>query len=328
MSKIGIGGIALHLKVMSKRLSYELEFFGKYTVIQGDSGTGKTTLCTLLDSYANGNHAVKVECEFKVYHVVSTMAEMMLENIHDSILVIDEDCKILRSYNIANMLKQSNNYFILISRHTFDFLPLSIENLYTLHVDGKNHALQHTYTLGNKRTFFDIELIVTEDRKSGYEFFKHHFNIPVQSAGSKSQIVPTLNRLFYGNKKLSRILVVFDAAAFAYQYKSLCEWVAAHRSLNVSFLDWQSFENYILRQPPFSIVQEQQDTDNYVESLEQLSTDTLESIINYNKDTLCKCLTQNVECGRCSRVHECKYKHNCFQCDLKIIGKNNLMEVF
>lgn len=38
----------MHVEIETKRLKYELDIKGKYSVIQGDSGNGKTNMCRLL----------------------------------------------------------------------------------------------------------------------------------------------------------------------------------------------------------------------------------------------------------------------------------------
>lgn len=50
------------IEVSSKRLSYKLAIKGKYTVIQGDSGNGKTNLCCTLVSKVIIQYALNARC--------------------------------------------------------------------------------------------------------------------------------------------------------------------------------------------------------------------------------------------------------------------------
>lgn len=75
--------------------------------------------------------------------------------------------------------------------------------------------------------------------------------------------------------------------------------------LEVSFIDWDSFEAYILNSDVFHVVVSEPE-DNY-ESKEILATKLLSELIPYNKSTLSKCLIANM-CNECKN-DTCHFKH-------------------
>ena len=52
-----------------------------------------------------------------------------------------------REPNVASMLQESDNYFIIIYRKNLDFLPLCVENLYEMRTNGRGHWLVQKYTV-------------------------------------------------------------------------------------------------------------------------------------------------------------------------------------
>lgn len=132
----------MHIEIETKRLKYELDIKGKYSVIQGDSGNGKTNMCKLLQQRMTGDKTIKISSEIPVVTLASFDSGSGLRDIQNSVVVLDENYKILREPDAAAMLQESDNYFVIIYRKNLDFLPLSIENLYEMQTNGRGHWLR------------------------------------------------------------------------------------------------------------------------------------------------------------------------------------------
>lgn len=317
----------MHIKIETKRLKYELDIKGKYSVIQGDSGNGKTNMCKLLQQRLTGDKTVRIDSKLPVVTIAPFDDGNGLRNIQKSVVVIDENYKILREPGVAGILKESDNYFIIICRKNLDFLPLCVENLYEMVTNGRGHWIKQKYTVSGVKDFTRIKHIITEDKVSGFEFFEEHFHIDVTSAKSKSEIIRYLAYLTENDREYNDILVVYDAAAFAYQKEVLDDWIS-ETSLRVQMLDWYSFEHYVLTQAPFSINLTQEEIGNRWESLEQAAENKLKDKISYDKGHLPKCLKRNSLCNTCWQIDTCKYKHHVFKPDIHINKGTNKMEVF
>ena len=128
------------IKVNTKKINYRLEFNGKYALIIGDSATGKTTFHKAITTAASGHSgSTKVECEHSVIALASNADEILLEAYHDVVFVMDENCKLLHLKNIGTLLKNSDNYFVIISRKKFDWLPVSVDNVFKIKQSGQNY---------------------------------------------------------------------------------------------------------------------------------------------------------------------------------------------
>lgn len=304
----------MEIKINTNKISYELTLNGKYNFLCGDSGTGKTTFHKLLTQHLLSPRAVKVSSDIKLYPVQALDDGEVLQKHRGELLVIDERAIILKDTNIATMLKESPNYFLIISRKKFNFIPVSIDNYYKLkNINGVMHN-EPIYPRFCNNNFSGVDIIVTEDSVSGYKFFKEFFpKIPVVSAHSKSELA-----LFFEQKYVSgkRYLAVYDAAAFAFEAEKFFEKI---RGKSVQILDWESFENFILRQECFNIKLEQKDCDYTQESLEEYSTEVLCKLLGgYSKSNLPRCIRINSNCSDCQKISTCKYKHKEFYVNLKI----------
>jgi hypothetical protein len=280
----------------------------------GESATGKTSLCGIISDYnsAKLNHEftrIKLEASNDVVVVHNDSDETILNNKENRIMIIDEDCSLLHRYDTSSLLQNSNNYFLIICRKLLDYLPVSVDNIYCFKKEEKTNIAVPLYQRFQERYFGKIDIIITEDSRSGRKFFEEYFHgIEVKSAESKSQVALKLEyEILQGN---NNILVVYDAAAFGYQISAFIDTLAKYKDLNVKILDWDSFECYLLGSSIFDEKYTQKDMDCYSESLEQFCTDRLCERINYHKGTLPKCFKMTNVCGRCDNVGKCKFKHS------------------
>lgn len=311
----------MKLEVKSKRLSYEITIHGKYTIISGDSGTGKTTLFNMVTDHVLGNKAIKISCDKSVIALANNFVGNELENYKECLIIIDEYNLLLKRHGAASLLKNSDNYFVIITRKKLDYLPVSIDNYYRFENKGKLNVARSIFPRFHVKKFRGIKCIVTEDSVSGAAFFREYFpDVAVLSAHSKSEMPNYLKKNF---TTLNGVLIVYDAAAFAFSAKELFETLEGH---SVDVFDWESYENYILRNVPFLEVYNQNDMDCYSESLEQFSEERLASLVTYHKGTVFKCIKRNCYCGKCGDVAVCKFRHGTLQYDLSI-NDNNLKDL-
>lgn len=301
------------VEVESKRAKYFFKFYGKYNIITGDSGTGKTTFYKMIAAKEAGNGMIKLKSDLPIHAVGMNETEFSLTQYKNYILVIDEECVLLKKDDIASILKESPNYFLIITRKELDYLPVSIDNYHYISINGKNHELCTHYPRFRETEFQHINSIVTEDRRSGHSFFEEYYpSLTKEPANSKSEITKHLKDNY---RSLRGVLIVYDASAFAFNAKSFFDYV---KNTPVKILDWESFEHFILKQELFGISLTQKDCDYSHESLEQYSTEIIEKLIPYTKAGLVKCLKKDYQCSKCNRISFCKYVHKGFDYDLSI----------
>ena len=186
----------------------------------GNSGTGKTTFYRILQSY-NGKGSTSVTCDKPIKVLDVNADESILTKVNNHLIVIDENCALLHYPYIGKLLKESDNYFILICRKCMDWLPISVDNVFKVTSNGKYHEFISIVPRFNTTSFGIVDLIITEDSRSSFLFFKQYFpEISIKSANSKSTMTDKLLQeyLIEPNR---RILVVYDASAFGAQIADL-----------------------------------------------------------------------------------------------------------
>lgn len=116
------------VSLQSKKVSYHLEVKSKYTVIRGDSAQGKSEFCRLVSE-----KGCIVTCPVKVTVLRSDVNyEALLSNTQNTIYFVDESFEDIGTNKFANVMKQSDNYFVLISRRKLASIPYSVDEIYTL----------------------------------------------------------------------------------------------------------------------------------------------------------------------------------------------------
>jgi hypothetical protein len=170
-----------HIVVQNNRLRYELTVRRNITIIRGDSATGKTTLINLIEQAATWgeNSGVEVICERSCRTLSGNDWSLILPNIHEQIIFLDEENRFVKSKEFASAVRESDNYFVIITREDLPNLPYSVKEIYGIHTSGKYHDLRHTYN--ELYQIYSPEMfsgkvkpntIVVEDSNSGYEFFQ------------------------------------------------------------------------------------------------------------------------------------------------------------
>lgn len=117
------------LELYNKKLRYSMEIKRKYTILRGNSATGKSEFFDMLLSARKG--LAILECDVKVLPATSINA---LEQESGCIIVLDEDDigASMNSDDFLSRIKASDNYFILITRLALDGLPIALKEIYEL----------------------------------------------------------------------------------------------------------------------------------------------------------------------------------------------------
>lgn len=199
-----------HIKVTAGKVQYDITLRRKYTVIKGESGTGKTTLYSYVQEAQKKDSAIRLwsTAPCVTANELGKYWEAVLGMVHSSIVIIDEDSEWVKSDMFAEVAKASDNYYIIINRDPLPMLPYSVKEVYTIHTSGKFHTLRPYYA--NDSKVLKPDYVITEDSGSGYSFFSKLFK-NCSSAGGNSNIYNILRE-----KSLADGcgLVIGDGAAF------------------------------------------------------------------------------------------------------------------
>ena len=244
-----------HIVIETLRIKYEFDIRRNLTIIQGDSATGKTTLTDLLQDYArdevNGPIRLQSDVPCVVFGGTEQNWESFIQTIKESIVFIDEGYSFIRSREFAEVIRQTDNYYVLITREALTCLPYSINEIYGIRTSGRFHYPEQIYhefypiykeetecTL-NKST---EPVILAEDSKSGYLFLKNCCaDKECISAEGNSNIYQIIKKM----PREKKMIVIADGAAFGAFIEKVLSVARYHR--NIMLYLPESFEWLVLK---------------------------------------------------------------------------------
>ena len=295
-------------RVKSKKVIFEFSIRRNITIIKGNSATGKTTLLHILYEYLRtgkqSGYSVTTNAEYFVYlrDEVGRSWQDALYPLKNTVIFIEENNNFIFGTEFAKFVKESGNYFVLISRSPLKTLPYSIHEIYEIVTEGKRtdikesyHELKEIYCnypiLQNNK----MQNIVTEDSNSGYQFFSKIFSESnVVSANGNSNLIKAVKML--DNQD---VLIIADGAAFGALIENCVDYFETQFNRRISLWLPESFEYLILKSGVIkyeNLDDILENTSEYVEcekyvSWERFFTDMLIDATRnkrekYSKDTL------------------------------------------
>lgn len=267
-----------HIIVQNNKVKFEFDIKRNITIVRGDSATGKTTLVSLIDTYdrLGVDSGIEVICKKRCLTVNNSNWEFVLNSISECIVFIDEETTIVKSDDFARKIRETDNYYVIITRENLPNLPYSVEEVYGIHNSGRYsdmrriyNSFYQLYTVDNSVKDEPVEMVIAEDSNSGYEFFRAVTadNISCISAGGKTKIKHLVN-----DNEGKKLLVIADGAAFGSEMNELYLYIRRHPE--VSLYLPESFEWLILKSGLIDgnrIADILQHTEDYLESSEFFS---------------------------------------------------------
>jgi hypothetical protein len=266
---------SIRFEVRNERTSFQHTFERNITIIKGHSATGKSTMVNMVRNYENlgRQSGVKLSCDHPCHVLEGYDWENRLQNIHDSLVFIDEGNNFVRSEAFAGAIPSTDNYYVISVRDPLFTLPYSIDSVFEIVTKGKKHTFQKLFEGDRISDFYavDFDIVVTEDAQSGYQFFKKaagFLHREAFSAAGKSNLLPTIEK--YEGKKL---LMIADAAALGPEMTGLQQYQDMHPDeiffmLPESF-EWMILKSGLLRKDEIRRILEH--PSDYIESREYLS---------------------------------------------------------
>lgn len=271
-----------HIVIQNKRIRFAFSIKRNITIIRGDSATGKTTLFSMIEEYGNlgKDSGVQIQCDKACVALSGKYWQETLENIHDSIVFVDEDSRFLKTKDFAKRIRNSNNYYVLITRENLPALPYSVEEIYGIHCSGKYMDTRQVYNLFYKIYSETnpgkilIKSLITEDSQAGFTFFSQVSKtrgICCESAGGKSNILGILQEKLL-DKEQKETLVIADGAAFGPEMAHISQLLRGN--VNIKLYLPESFEWLLLYADIFNkpfIRKKLEEAENYIESQKYFS---------------------------------------------------------
>ena len=246
----------LFRSVKSKRALFDFTLRRNITVIKGDSATGKTTLLHMLYEHLRtgreSGYSVSTDAAYYVYlrQEVGMHWQEIFSRLKDTVIFIEENNAFIFSQEFASFVRDSGNYFVLVTRAPLKMLPYSIHEIYEILTVGKRADIKESYhyfremysnypVAENNR----IAYAITEDSNAGFQFFAHVLkDSTLISAGGNSNILSCLEQTTSGD-----ILAIVDGAAFGAMIESCLEYIKVQANRRIALWMPESFEYLILK---------------------------------------------------------------------------------
>ena len=122
------------IRIRKNRVTYTLVLERNITIICGNSATGKTTLYRCIAEYEEygAGSGIHLESQKECHVLEGRHWQRDLEAVSDSFVFVDEGNAFLKSEDFADAIKQTDNYYVLITRENLYQLPYSINSILEL----------------------------------------------------------------------------------------------------------------------------------------------------------------------------------------------------
>lgn len=165
------------IELSYKDIHYSIILNRNISIIRGDSGTGKTTLhsCVALFNKRGASSGVKLGSTAPCQALPGSweLDSISIQSLSNHILLIDEENGYAHTEKFASLIKNSSNYFVLITREDMPNIPYSINAIYdlsTLQVGKQYYVTNHERYISTGFGTTNVDCILTEDGKSGRQF--------------------------------------------------------------------------------------------------------------------------------------------------------------
>lgn len=264
----------LDIRLSDRNVDYKFTLWDKFTLLRGDTATGKTTLYHMFESYSQSH--LNIKCSgynnLSILPILNTRGEYekVLLPGDKQVFIVDESHPFLHTYGYDQILKASDNYFIIISRrHAYDNLPIHLRSVVQLVSSGKYHTFKQIYEIPEQIEKFTS--CICEDSQTGNKFLSQFLPCVSTSTG-KNNIAAAMKD---SNESL---LLVYDVAGIGATYDDICV-AERQREQPVTRLAWDSFESYIIDSTLYKKAP-RPDYDCKYQSYESYSTKVLHDILS------------------------------------------------
>jgi CRISPR/Cas system CSM-associated protein Csm2 small subunit len=230
-------------------ISYEFELFRKVTFVRGDSGTGKTTLYSLVKTKMDRTIGIRTQCK---YEILAYDDMRMMRKESRLVVFIDEDTlrSTVNTSVLSKEIENSRNYWVIISRYDYPEINYSMDAIYEVY-GNKKHKMRKIYKYGNRTMEERPSRVFTEDSKSGKKLAEIAYGKDVvRSVGGNGNIAEVLRRDIDNGVSL----YIVDAEAFGPYIKKVVEIMEDRKLKNKFLLAPPSTEFIILNNGMFHTV--------------------------------------------------------------------------
>ena len=127
------------ITVSNETVKYEFVIRRNITIIRGDSASGKTTLVEMIREYyeSGENSGIQLNCQRPCRTLSGRDWKILLEATKESIVFIDEDNDFILTDEFAAAARDSDTYYVIVTREGLPNLPYSVDEIYGIRSSGR-----------------------------------------------------------------------------------------------------------------------------------------------------------------------------------------------
>lgn len=273
------------IEIKAPNIHYKLNIEYRVTILMGLSATGKTTLT---ETITDNSGAVEIKSDLALVILNDSLTlqncQAIIDSSKNTLFIVDETAPFLHTSGFENVITNSDNYFILITRDCkFGGLPIARDAFVQLKTVNGIHSFSPVFTQPiNNRS---VDYIYTEDSNSGFKFIKQFFDNADTVRGKGN-----FKRFKY--KDCETVGLVYDAIGIGFTMFDVDTLLRQSRFVDMS---WPSFEGYVLSASCVNVTWQTDASANMEKYLVRVLRSELP---RYSKDTLHPCLCKDA-CSRC-----------------------------
>lgn len=230
----------MRLLYVARHYELALEITGKFNVVIGESGIGKTLMTDIARRFmqADGSEVRKPK---PIYSVNGWISEKRIANAQDSVFVMDETFESEWLRSVLPTMKQSSNYYIFVTREGLAEVPYGISNVFKVNSNsGRRCYMVPAYSNVTSRVVDRSGTIIAEDSGLGY---KHLCDICGEERVLTSQGKSKIANLVFSLPDNQIYTIVCDCCGLGKDARNLLDLQSAGRC---RLFDSTSFEQEVL----------------------------------------------------------------------------------
>lgn len=239
------------IMVRKGNVIFKITIDRKVSIIRDSSGTGKTLLCDNIEESENIGSKVKKICD-ENYNIITLTSQMFktieIGKMEPTVFFVDEFTRIPNTTEFANMVMNSNHYFVIMTRKTTSFcqIPYSCHCVYELKEVGSELVNVPSYP--NKMylpyTPFIANYYITEDGKSS-GFLLEKLVQNGTRVGANSSVMTIIKEVLK-NKTNANTITMVDGAAFGAYIENMLKTLEIIENNRVGLFLPESYEWLLL----------------------------------------------------------------------------------